>query len=213
MCGRASRPGAMRLAPSAATTRRAIPERSRAARFAMTNVAAPAAAPVSSTTPLHPAARKARAKRSSESHSCAVHGAPAKVKEKGSARGTAPCWRIHSPVARCDQVSPSLSAAGEKAASAKTASAMQQRRRPRPGARPRAPRSRDRRRAEARSTCARAWQRRDNFGLRAGGGAPPRPAATSAVPRSAGRCRRASTHRSAPIAPAISSGSGHRPLA
>ena len=53
--------------------------------------------------------------RISDSHSCAVHGAPGIEWLNGSTRGTAPCASIHSPVARCDHVSPSPSTAGEKA--------------------------------------------------------------------------------------------------
>ncbi len=187
MCGRASRPGAMRLALSAATTRSAIPERSRAARFAMTNAARPAAAPVSSVTPPHPAARKASARRSSASHSCAVHGAPAKAKEKGSARGTAPCWRIHSPVARCVQVSPSLSTAGEKAASANIASAISSG--AGSAAREAAPAAFAGPEAEGSAIdIGAAWQRRDNVGLR-NGGALSRMAANAVPPNGSPRAK------------------------
>ena len=81
----------------------------------MISAAPAAAAAVRRTTPLQPAPRNARVIRISDSHSCAVHGAPGIEKLNGSARGTAPCASIHSPVARCDQVSPSPSTAGEKA--------------------------------------------------------------------------------------------------
>ena len=68
---------------------------------------------VNSTTPFHPPKRKASVSRISESHSCAVHGAPGIEWLNGSARGTAPWAKIHWPVAICDQVSPSPSTWGE----------------------------------------------------------------------------------------------------
>ena len=81
------------------------------------NAAVAAAAPVTSTTPLHPPKRKASASRSSDSHSCAVQGAPGIEWLNGSACGATPWAMIHSPVATCDHVSPSPSTWGEKTAS------------------------------------------------------------------------------------------------
>ena len=77
-----------------------------------------------STTPLQPPRRKASASSTSDSHSCATHGAPGIEWLNGSARGEAPWAMIHSPVARCEKVSPSPSTAGEKAASANRAIAI-----------------------------------------------------------------------------------------
>ena len=68
--------------------------------------------------------------RISDNHSCAIHGAPGIEWLKGSTRGTAPCAIIHSPVARCDHVSPSPSTLGEKAVTANRAIATSARTRP-----------------------------------------------------------------------------------
>ena len=89
----------------------------------MISAAEPAAKAVRRTTPLQPVARKARVKKISDSHSCAVHGAPAMEWLNGSTRGTSPWARIQEPVATCDQVSPSLSTSGRDAAMANAASA------------------------------------------------------------------------------------------
>ena len=93
--------------------RRAQPSVPRSARRS------PPQNPVISTTPSHPSHLKAHVSRTSDSHSCAVHGAPGIEWLNGSTRGTAPCARIHSPVARCDQVSPSPRTLGENADNAK----------------------------------------------------------------------------------------------
>ena len=95
--------------PSATVRTSGAPRSWRAAVSPTISAAVAAAAPVNSTTPLHPAKRKASASRTSESHSCAVHGAPGIEWLNGSARGAAPWAMIHSPVATCDQVSPSPS--------------------------------------------------------------------------------------------------------
>ena len=75
----------------------------------------------------------------SDSHSCATHGAPGIEWLNGSARGAAPWAMIHSPVARCENVSPSPRTAGEKAASANMAIAIAAR--PSPARRASAPSS------------------------------------------------------------------------
>ena len=118
MCGRASRLTVTSPRPSPTITTSGPPRRSRAALRPTIRAALAAAAPVRSTTPLHPPRRKASVSRISASHSCAVHGAPGIEWLNGSARGTPPCAMIHSPVARCDQVSPSPRTLGEKAESA-----------------------------------------------------------------------------------------------
>src|SRR3954451_12022964 len=45
----------------------------------------------------------------SDSHSCAIHGAPGIECEKGSLSGTVPCSRIQRPAAMCQNVSGSES--------------------------------------------------------------------------------------------------------
>src|SRR5471030_985546 len=57
----------------------------------------------------------------SDSHSCAAQGNPARVKEYVSTAGTAPCDRIHSPVVICQGVSGSRSTTGSQRTAAKTA--------------------------------------------------------------------------------------------
>jgi hypothetical protein len=116
-CGRASRFAVTSERPIATVAMRGAPRSSRAALNPTISAAAAAAAPVDSTTPLHPPTRKASASKISDSHSCAVHGASDIEWLNGSARGAAPWAMIHSPVATCDQVSPSPSTWGEKAAS------------------------------------------------------------------------------------------------
>ena len=81
--------------------------------------AAPAAAAaVKSTTPLHPPQRKASVSRISDSHSCAVHGAPGIEWLKGSAARHGAVGDDRFAVARCDQASPSASRFGEAHAKA-----------------------------------------------------------------------------------------------
>jgi len=116
-CGRASRFAVTSERPIATVATSGAPRRLRAALNPTISAASAAAAPVKSTTPLHPPRRKASASRTSDSHSCAVHGAPDIERLNGSARGAAPWSMIHSPVATCDQVSPSPSTWGAKAVS------------------------------------------------------------------------------------------------
>ena len=117
-CGRASRLAVMSPKPSPTVAMSGVPRSSRAALSPTISAALAAAAPVMSTTPLQPPRRKASVMRISDSHSCAVHGAPGIEWLNGSAHGTARCAMIHSPVAKCDQVSPSPKTLGEKVDSA-----------------------------------------------------------------------------------------------
>ncbi len=96
----------------------------------MISAALAAATPVMTATPLQPPQRKASVSRISDNHSCAVQGAPGIEWLKGSARGTAPWAKIHSPVARCDQVSPSPKTFSEKVDSANRHVATRARARP-----------------------------------------------------------------------------------
>ena len=89
-CGRASRFAVTSERPIATVATSGAPRSSRAALNPTISAAAAAAAPVNSTTPLHPPRRKASASRTSDSHSCAVHGAPAIEWLNGSARGAVP---------------------------------------------------------------------------------------------------------------------------
>ena len=83
--------------------------------------AAPAANAVSTTTPLHPAARNVAAITTSASHSCATHGAPALLNENGSAPSTARWSIIQPPAAMWENVSPSFSTPAENSTSASMA--------------------------------------------------------------------------------------------
>ena len=107
--GRASRFAVTSERPIATVATSGAPRSSRAALSPTISAAVAAATPVKRTTPLHPPRRKASASRTSDSHSCAVQGAPGIEWLNGSARGAAPWAMIHSPVATCDQVSPSPS--------------------------------------------------------------------------------------------------------
>ncbi len=107
-CGRARRFGSQRATPSATVTPSAAPERSRATRTPMISAAPDAATAVSRVTALKPPARKAKARRSSENHSCAVHGAPGIEWLNGSAWGAAAMGE--DPLAR-RQMRPGVSVA------------------------------------------------------------------------------------------------------
>ena len=124
MCGRASRLAVASPKPSPTIAMSGAPRRLRAALKPTISAAAATAAAVRSTTPLQPPRRKASVMRTSDSHSCAIHGAPGIDWLNGSARGAAPWAMIHSPVARCEKVSPSPSTLGENAASANRAIAI-----------------------------------------------------------------------------------------
>ena len=80
---------------------RVKPDRSSDSRRTSIQAAAPTARANRARVPLQPARAWPSAISHSDSHSCATHGAPAMVKEKGSWVGTRPWARIHWPVARC----------------------------------------------------------------------------------------------------------------
>src|SRR5579863_4092501 len=61
----------------------------------------------STTTARNPPARNSNANTTSDSHSQANHGCPARENENRSTAGAARCAKIHSPVRMCHPVSPS----------------------------------------------------------------------------------------------------------
>jgi hypothetical protein len=106
-CGRASQCPAE---PAAATSVIASATSASLERRAMRNSNAKVSARtrlLANTTAAMPACRCSQPNSTSHSHSQANHGCPERVKEKISLLGTRPCARIHSPVRRCQPVSPS----------------------------------------------------------------------------------------------------------
>ena len=88
--GRASRFAVTSERPIATVAMSGAPRSSRAALNPTISAASAAAAPVNSTTPLHPPRRKTSDSRTSDSHSCAVHGSPAIEWLNGSTCGALP---------------------------------------------------------------------------------------------------------------------------
>ena len=78
-CGRASIPGATQARLSASVVSVAGVESHRSSQRPSAAASTPAAAPVSSITPLQPASSQALAMPTSLSHSCAIQGRPTKV--------------------------------------------------------------------------------------------------------------------------------------
>ena len=139
MCGRASRLAVTSPRPSPTVATSGAPRRSRAALRPTISAAAAAAAPVRSTTPLQPPTRKASVM---QHFGQPFMRDPRRARHRrlnGSTCGAARWAMIHSPVARCEKVSPSPSTAGEKAASANMAIAIAAR--PSPAKRASAPSS------------------------------------------------------------------------
>src|ERR1017187_570327 len=96
--------------PAAATSVRASATSASLDRRATRNSKAKVSARtrlLANTTAAIPACRCSQPNSTSHSHSQANHGCPDRVKEKISRSGTRPCARIHSPVRRCQPVSPS----------------------------------------------------------------------------------------------------------
>ena len=89
-----------------ATKRR--PDSATVLLYTQTDVA-PRSSKLTRTIPAKPPLRWTVAMKTSESHSQANQGAPARVNEKMSTVGTRPFSRIHSPVRICHPVSESVS--------------------------------------------------------------------------------------------------------
>ena len=185
-CGRASRPPTPGRGQSAITAISGGPS-VRAPPAARRRTSPPAAAaPVSSTTPLQPAIRwRARAGLPP-----AIHArSRARPEENGERIGARdrPMPEIHSPVATCDQVSPSPSTAGENAQSANRKTAIAAR--PSPASRASAASSLAERTNGKAKDIARACQRCDNATLNRSRWNDARHRRATRLPRSASRER------------------------